>query len=406
MTGAFIGGAIGLAVGLAVGYALYARAKERQRCALHDSQVELAQVRAALDAQSEKVTWTEESRRTLENAFKALASDELGERSDQLRTTARDELGNLVSPLKDELTKLDQYVRQLESKREGAYSAIDKQLDLLKGLQESLRDQTQTLANALSAPSTRGRWGELQLRKLVELAGLADHVDYEEQESSEGARPDLVVKLPHKGCLPVDSKVTLGAYVDAMEARDEATRKIKLAEHARAMKSRVRELSQKAYWEKLDNAAEIVVMFVPIEAALGAAFQQDPELFEFAISNKVLIASPVVLFALLKAIGYGWQQQSLVENATEIARQGEVLYDRIGVFVGMIHDLGVHLERSVNSYNSAVGSFQSRLVPAARDLKAMGAGRKDHEELAPLDVHTRGIDVDVKEGLPEKTDDD
>jgi len=355
--------------------------------------VELAEARASLDAERGKSEWTDESRRALENAFKALASDELDTRSDQLKKTASEQLGNLVDPLTTELEKLDGYVRELESKREGAYEQIGGQLNLLKELQGSLQDQTRALANALSAPSTRGRWGEIQLHKLVELAGLTEHVDYEEQESTVAGRPDLVVKLPQRGSLPVDSKVTLGAYVGAMEAQDEATRKAKLAEHARAMKTRVRELSQKAYWDQLDNTAEIVVMFVPIEAALGAAFQQDPELFEFAFSNKVLVASPVVLFALLKTIGYGWQQQSLVENATEIAAQGTVLYDRIGTFVGFIQDLGTHMKRSVESYNSAVGSFQGRLVPAARDLRAMGAGRKDHDELDQLDVQPRALDV-------------
>lgn len=389
----FLGIVIGLIVGAVVCAFVHVRVRDRHRSQLHQVQVELAEARASLDAERGKSEWTDESRRALENAFKALASDELDTRSDQLKKTASEQLGNLVDPLTTELEKLDGYVRELESKREGAYEQIGGQLNLLKELQGSLQDQTRALANALSAPSTRGRWGEIQLHKLVELAGLTEHVDYEEQESTVAGRPDLVVKLPQRGSLPVDSKVTLGAYVGAMEAQDEATRKAKLAEHARAMKTRVRELSQKAYWDQLDNTAEIVVMFVPIEAALGAAFQQDPELFEFAFSNKVLVASPVVLFALLKTIGYGWQQQSLVENATEIAAQGTVLYDRIGTFVGFIQDLGTHMKRSVESYNSAVGSFQGRLVPAARDLRAMGAGRKDHDELDQLDVQPRALDV-------------
>ena len=398
----FLGIVIGLAIGAAACALVHVRARDRHRSQLHDLQVGLAEARASLTAERGKSEWTDESRKALENAFKALASDELDTRSNQLKTTASEQLGNLVDPLRTELEKLDQYVRDLESKREGAYEQIGGQLDLLKELQGSLQDQTRTLANALSAPSTRGRWGEIQLHKLVELAGLEEHVDFEEQESTASGRPDMVVKLPQRGSLPVDSKVTLGAYVSAMEAQDDATAKAKLAEHSRAMKTRVRELSQKAYWDQLDNTAEIVVMFVPIEAALGAAFQQDPELFEYAITNKVLIASPVVLFALLKAVGYGWQQQSLVENATEIAAQGTVLYDRIGTFVGFIQDVGTHLKRSVESYNTAVGSFQSRLVPAARDLRAMGAGRKEHEELEQLDVQPRALDVPAE--LPDGTD--
>lgn len=277
--------------------------------------IQLAQAEAELQAEKDKTTWTEMARQQMRDTFKALASDELVAKAEQLKMTARDELGGVVAPLKQELSKLDGYVRELESKREGAYSSIGTQLQLLQGLQDSLKQQTATLAEALKAPTVRGRWGEVQLRRLVELAGLQNHVDFSEQESGDSGRPDLIVRLPPNGILPIDSKVSLGAFLQAMECQDEEARNASLRDHAKALRSRARELSQKAYWQQFDRTPEVVVMFVPIEASLAAAFQHDPELFEYAMSNKVLIGSPVVLFGLLKAVAYGWRQQQVAENA-------------------------------------------------------------------------------------------
>ena len=376
-------------VGIAVAAAAFWRILSARRAEAENLRIELAQTQAALQAEKDKTIWTEEARQQLRDTFRALASDELVAKSEQLKTTAKDELGGVVAPLKQELSKLDGYVRELESKREGAYSSIGMQLQLLQGLQDSLKQQTTALAQALKAPTVRGRWGEVQLRRLVELAGMENHVDFGEQESGESGRPDLIVRLPPDGILPVDSKVSLGAFLQAMESQDEQVRSKSLGEHAKALRSRVRELSQRAYWDQFERTPEVVVMFVPIEASLAAAFQQDPELFEFAITNKVLISSPVVLFALLKAVAFGWQQQQVAENAVQIAEQGRTLYDRVLTFVVHLTEMGKSLERCIAKYNEAVHSLEGRLLPAARRFREMGLATDEIQSPKQVDLQPR-----------------
>jgi DNA recombination protein RmuC len=375
--------------GFAITAFLFWRRLDARRNEAENLKITLAQVEAALQAEKAKTTWTEETRQQLRDTFKALASDELVAKSQQLKTAAKDELGVVVEPLKQELTKLDTYVRELESKREGAYSTIGTQLQLLQGFQDSLKQQTTALAQALKSPTVRGRWGEMQLRRLVELAGMEDHIDFSEQESGESGRPDMIIRLPPDGILPIDSKVSLGAFLKAMENEDEQVRKDSLVEHARVLRSRVRELSQKAYWAQFERAPEVVVMFVPIEASLAAAFQYDPELFEYAISNKILISSPVVFFALLKAIAYGWQQQQVAKNAAQIAEQGRTLYERLLTFVGYLTGIGKSLESSVTKYNEAIGSLEGRLLPAARRFREMGVATNDIESPKEVELQPR-----------------
>ncbi len=381
-------GIVAFVCGFAIAGALLWRSLSTTRDEAERLKIELAQSQASLQAEKEKTAWTDETRSQLRDAFKALASDELEAKSEQLKVTAKDELGGVVGPLKEELTKLDKHVRELEGKREGAYSKLGTQLTLLQTLQDSLKQQTTTLAEALRAPTVRGRWGEVQLRRLVELAGMEDHVDFVEQESGEVGRPDMTVRLPQGGILPIDSKVPLGDFLKAMETEDDQLRKQALLKHAQALRSRVRELSQKAYWDQFPKTPEVVVMFVPVEASLGAAFQHDSELFEYAIDNKVLVSSPVVLFALLKAVAFGWQQHQIAENAKQIADQGKTLYDRILKFVEYLSGMGKSLESCVMKYNEAIGSLEGRLLPAARRFIEMGVTAKKidsprHVELQP-----------------------
>ncbi len=376
-------------VGCGLGAALVWRSHAGVRDAADQLRVQFAQSQASLQAEKEKTTWTEEVWLQLRDTFKALASDELEVKSQQLKTTAKEELGGLVTPLKEELGKLDTYVRELESKREGAYSKLGTQLDLLQVLQDSLKEQTTTLAQALKAPGVRGRWGEIQLRRLVELAGLQNHVDFDEQESGESGRPDMIVRLTHGGILPVDSKVSLEAFLKAMGTEDDQVRKQSLLQHAQTLRGRIRDLSQKAYWEQFEKTPDLVVMFVPIEASLGAAFQQDAELFEYAINNKVLVSSPVVLFAVLKAIAYGWQQQRIAENAQQIAEQGRALYDRLLTFVGHLTGVGKSLENCVTKYNEVVGSFEGRLLPAAKRFREMGLATTEIDSPKRVELQSR-----------------
>jgi len=349
----------------------------------------LAQAEATLRAEREKNAWTESAREQYQNAFKVIATSELESRSGQLKATAKEELGGVIAPLKEELAKLDRQVRELEAKREGAYSTLGAQLQGLHNLQDSLRQQTTTLAQALKSPTVRGRWGEIHLRRLVELSGMSRHVDFSEQESTDAGRPDMVIRLPEKGIVPVDSKVPLDAFLRAMDTEDEEARRQLMAEHARAFRGRIRELAQRAYWEQFERIPEVVVMFVPVEASLSAAFQSDRDLFEYALQNKVLVTSPIALFALLRSIAFGWQQQQVAENAEQIAAQGKALYERVATFVGHVAGVGKSLDASVKKYNEAVGSLDARVLPAARRLRELGVGNAEIEAPGPVDAQPR-----------------
>ncbi|MBQ27978.1 MAG: DNA recombination protein RmuC [Nitrospiraceae bacterium] len=386
----FVAFVFGVCVGMALLWRSRGKLRDETTQLRNDAElakIQLAHSEASLQAETEKTNWTEDAKSQFKEAFKTLATEELEARSTQLKETAKDQLGVIVDPLKQELTKLDKYVRELEGKREGAYSRLGTQLELLQGLQQSLRDQTTSLAEALKAPTVRGRWGEVQLRRLIELAGLQDHVDFDEQVSGEAGRPDMIVHLPQGGTLPIDAKVPLDAFLRAMETEDIQMRKQNLVHHARALKSRVQDLAQKAYWEQFEITPEIVIMFVPVESSLGAAFQSDPDLFEYAISKKVLISSPIVLFALLKAVAYGWQQHRIAENAAKIAEEGRTLHDRVVTFVGHLAGMGKSLESSVKKYNDAITSFERRLLPSSKKFLEMGVTTKTIEPPEHVESH-------------------
>jgi DNA recombination protein RmuC len=382
-------GVVAFVVGAFLVFHLQRKDREAARYQIDRLNVRIAESDALLRAEKEKNLWTQDARQQFKDAFKSLATDELEAKAAQLKTTAKEELGVVVGPLKDELSKLDKHVRDLEARREGAYSAIGTQLDGLHKLQSSLKEQTTTLAQALKAPTVRGRWGEIHLRRIVELCGLEKHVDFSEQEGSQSGRPDMIVRLPERGIVPVDSKVPLDAFLKAMETDNEDARKVLLAQHAQAFRARVVELSKRAYWDQFDATPEIVVMFVPVEASVSAAFLADRDLFEDAFKNKVLITSPISLFALLKAVAFGWQQQQVAENAKEIAAQGKTVYERLASFIGHLSGVGRSLEASVKKYNEAMGSLDARLMPAARKLREMGVGAGEiepshHVETQPL----------------------
>jgi DNA recombination protein RmuC len=401
-------GAIAFLLGAILVFLLLRKTREGMRYTIERLSVRVAESDAMLRAEKEKNLWTQDARQQFKDAFKVLATDELEAKAAQLKTTAKEELGGVVGPLKDELTKLDKHVRDLEAKREGAYSSIGTQLDGLHKLQDSLRQQTSTLAQALKAPTVRGRWGEIHLRRLVELCGLEKHVDFSEQEGSQSSRPDMIVRLPERGIVPVDAKVPLDAFLKAMEADSEEARNALLAQHAQAFRARMRELSQRSYWAQFETMPEVVVMFVPVEASVAAAFLADRDLFEDAFQNKVLITSPISLFALLKAIAFGWQQQQVAENAKEIAAQGKSVYERLAAFIGHLNGVGKSLESSVKKYNEAMGSWDARLMPAARKLREMGVGSAEIEGSHHVEAQPRlpagGDDSNVVR-LPESRSD-
>lgn len=390
--------ALAFLVGLLVGLAVWARARsahergdrafreerEREAGALRE---ELAGLRAARESETEKLAWSEQAERRLREAFEALAGQTLQRNAESYTVQAKQGLQGVIGPLQEKLVSLDAHVRELEQRRQGAYESLTTQVRDLKETHRQLHESTTNLRAALKSPTARGRWGEMQLRRVVEMAGMERHVDFDEQSTEGGdGRPDLVARLPGGGILPIDAKVPLGAYLSAMETEDDDARRRHLAAHAQALKSRVRELSQKAYWEQFAVTPGFVVMFVPNEACLGAAFQEDAALFEYATEKKVLVCSPVNLYALLKAVAFGWQQQEVTDNARKIASEGSDLYGRILKFVSLYGDIGRHLERSVKAYNAATGSLERRLAPAARRFQELGLGAEPVEEPKTLEI--------------------
>jgi len=311
--------------------------------------IQKAELGKEMEAAVEKLNWLDSAQKQMREAFEALAGKTLSSNSTEFLKRTETQLSHLVTPLKENLVSLGKQVQELETKREGAYKGLQEQLKNLAVSHTELQRTTVTLTQALRSPTVRGRWGELQLRRVVEMAGMSKNVSYSEQVSVDGSRPDMIANLPNGGILPLDAKAPLEAYLDAMQAQDDSVRKTKLVQHAKAMKSRVRELGQKQYWTQFDKTPDFVVMFVPNEACLGAAFEADPDLLNFAINQHVLIASPVTLLALLKAVAYGWQQQQITENSRHIAEQGELLYQRLKTFLAHLSDVQKNLNRTVQS---------------------------------------------------------
>ncbi|NQT69827.1 MAG: DNA recombination protein RmuC [Desulfobacteraceae bacterium] len=362
----------GFLAGLLIGLAVWHRTRSAYQSEREEFKVRIATLEKGREADMEQLKWTEQAESKMREAFTALASEALKDNSEALSRQARRNLKSLVDPLKENLTSLDGYVRELERARKGAYESLKQQLSQLDATHARLQKTTTTLSQALKSPTVRGRWGELQLRRVVEMAGMVSHVSFDEQTSTESGRPDMIVYLPNGGILPIDSKVPLKSYLAAMEETDDQLRKAHLAKHAKDMRERVKELARKQYWDQFDETPDFVVMFIPNEACLGTAFENDPDLLEYAIDKKVLISSPVNLIALLRAVAYGWQQHQITKNALKIAREGQELYNRLERFIDHLTDVGKYLKRSVEGYNRAIGSLDKRLIPAVRRFQEMG----------------------------------
>ena len=294
----------------------------------------------------------------------------------------------MVEPLEKTLQKMDEEVRSLEQKRAGAYQRLEKHLQQLGEDQSRLRNSTIKLEQALKSSTVRGRWGELQLKRVMELAGMSAHIDFDEQVTTDEGRPDVIVYLPNRGFLPVDAKTPMTSYLEALDTEGQERQRL-LNSHAQAMRSRIQDLSRKSYWSQFERAPEMVVMFIPSEGSLSAAFSLDPKMLEFAIERHVFVASPVLLLGLLRSVAYGWQQQETAENAREIAREGHDLYERIVRFLDLFQKTGRGLSQAVDAYDKAVGSLESRLMPSARRFKDLNAESKSLPETTPLDRRPR-----------------
>jgi len=331
----------------------------------------------------------------LQHAVKALSADALKENNASFLALAETKLQGYVGPLKESLEKVDGHVRVLEQDRHRAFGALRQELQQLRDGQERLRTATGSLATALRAPHVRGRWGEVGLRNVVEAAGLVEHCDFVLQATTrdgEGAllRPDLIVRLPGGKQVVVDSKVSLDAYLDACETEDEAARTQHLARHARQVRDHVQKLSAKAYWRQFDPSPDFVVMVLPDETFLRAAQEHDRALNEEAWASGVVLASPTLLFGLLRTVAATWQQETVAESAREVHALGQELYDRLATMAGHVHALGRSIQSAVGHYNKTVGALEGRVLVTGRKLQEHGV-TGDLPALDPVDVQTRAL---------------
>lgn len=312
------------------------------------------------------------------------------------------QIQHLIAPLKEQLDRYEAGVRTLEAAREQAYGTLTEQIRSLTSTQEKLQTETGNLVKALRAPQVRGSWGEMQLKRAVEFAGMLDHVDFVEQETTETdagrQRPDMIVELPGGKRVVVDSKVPLAAYLEALETKDEEVRLRKLKDHARQVRDHVTKLSAKSYWAQFGNSSpEFVVLFLPGETFFSAALEQDPSLINDAFTESVVIATPTTLVALLKSVAYGWRQEKLAQNAKEISEAARTFYERVRVFAEHFGRVGKGIEDALKSYNSAVGSYERNVLSQGRRIERLGAASEKalpaHEpiDLAPREL-TAGSD--------------
>lgn len=325
----------------------------------------------------------------LTDTFKALASEALRSNNDEFLKRAGE---TLVKPVAESLKDVRDKITELEKTRASAYGSLSEQLKTLALAQTSLQTETTKLSTSLSTTKTAGTWGELQLRRVVELAGMVEHCDFTEQESAGDQRPDLIVHLPHGQRIVVDAKAPTDAYREAATATDPKVRAAKLAEHAAKVRSHVDALAAKAYWEQFQPSPEFVVLFLPGDQFLAAALEADPALLDRAIRNRVLPTTPSVLVALLKAAALGWRQEAVSQNAEEISELGRQLYDRIATYVEHFEKVGHGLEAATRSYNAAVGSLESTVLPGARKFAELGAkGAKELPDIEPVEIAPREI---------------
>ncbi len=345
----------------------------------------------------------------LKTAFQSLASEQMDKNTERFFVLAgerdkysREMLSNHAESLEKLVKPLAQKLTEFDTQRQEMYGRLANELKRVTEANEKLRVETLNLSNALRQPQVRGRWGETTLRRVVELAGMVAHVDFEEQVSATTdtgrLRPDMIINLPNGHSVVVDAKVALDAYLQANEETDGSKRDESLKRHARHMRTHMQMLSQKRYWEQFTAATEFVVMFVPGDHFLTAALQNDPTLIDDGMKDKVVIATPSTLIALLRAIEFGWRQVALQENAREISNLGKELYTRANVFIGHLSDIKKGLESAIGAFNKAIGSFQRNLLPGLRKFRELRADDgTDVKELGEIEAGTRSL-PDREEG--------
>ena len=391
----FIAAGAALATGAVLGV-LFTQLRAVRRIEALRIELAAAQVRLESSAlqDADRLRLLEQSETRLRSAFDSLAGETLRTNSELFLRLAREALGRdqvvaqgalkerelaiaqLVEPLRAALERTEAQVQALERERRDAFATLRTQIETLAGGQALLQRETRNLVTALRRPEVRGRWGELTLRRLVELAGLSEHCDFTEQlqvVGEEGAlRPDLVVHMPDARDLVIDAKTPLDAYLAALDAPTDEERQLALRRHAQQVETRVRELAAKSYWTQFERSPEFAVLFLPGDQFLSAALAERPELLEIALGQSVIIATPSTLIALLKAVAYGWRQSAVAHNAALIRDLGQELYRRLGTFNGHLGRMGQRLGAAVEAYNAAVGSLERQVLPQARRFRELG----------------------------------
>jgi DNA recombination protein RmuC len=408
-----IGVCIGIVIGVAVGISIRAG----QVTTARTEQVRLsAQLEHEQRSAAERASAFEEVRANLTGEFARLSQVALRQNNEHFLQLADARLGEsrqaadgdlarrqeafeqLLGPITEQLGRYEVGMQRLEVERQRAYTGLTEQMKFLSASHDQLHKETRNLVTALRSPQTRGRWGELQLRRVVEMAGMLEHCDFDEQVTSDDdggrMRPDLVVRLPGGKNVAVDAKVPMQAFLDANEADDESLRRLHLAGHGRQMKAHVDALARKEYWKRVEPSPEFVVAFIPGDPLLTAALEHEPGLMEHAVANHVLLATPTSLIALLRAVAYGWQQDALTRNARDVQLLGAQLYDRLAVLGEHVAGVGKGLNSAVTAYNRAVGSLESRVLVTARrfvDMGVVGEAENDLPSPPTVDATTRAM---------------
>jgi DNA recombination protein RmuC len=383
--------------------------------------VTTARILARLDAErqgsAEKLALLAQTETKLREAFSSLSAEALRRNNQSFLELAQTKLGelqqsatsdlerrrkavdDLVLPIQEALARVDGKLHEVEKERVASYAGLIEQVSAMARTQQALQAETGNLVKALRAPQVRGRWGEIQLRRVVEMAGMLDYCDFEEQATvaADGSwlRPDLVVRLPGGKTVVVDAKAPMAAYLDAVDgAMDDRARESLLRDHARQVRDHMIALGSKAYWNQFQPAPDFVVMFLPGETFFSAACQHDPSLIEFGVSQQVIPASPTTLISLLRAVAYGWRQEQIARNAQEISDLGRQLHERIGTMAGHFDDLRRGLDRAVESYNKAMGSLETRVLTSARRFKELGVTADELVAVPPIEQATRSSAAD------------